>query len=967
MPTRLAWTWAALVGLVSCLSAGADEVDWRTVKPKTDQELAKLFDQPIEGLTAPGSKQCYVYKSELTPAILIQSKLASVTLFDQMATFGLDGPTQAAYVAGGAVKIVGRGQVQGTPEESWLLVWFTGGSGWDKIKHSAYAQNNVKDDKTYGLNVPMLVSLQHKPAAIELGPAGLKLTFAQEAGLVAVMPLMGVNRPQLSVTAGWAQGLPADVLKQARDWNARLKNIPVQVRESYSIDDAKGVVSLIHDFDFVAVKDDWNTAGATDAPVAPAIALAAKYGFPVTFSAATVDTGCPTYFGPLWVVPNAKSIRIEVPGVLDLITKVQVPNVARDQDADLLDGIDQRLAGLAQETGMGWWAAASAAMAQGRKAALIPYAKPATAAAIKAAAMRLVHANVFGGEQTVERLVDKDRGRVYLVDYLNHYQRFAGDDEAPAAEIPRGIFNYAFYTGDWATPAGKWDMLQQAAVASYVKNNWIVQSRLNSGGDTYHDVLVGTAHMARMAAAMGKADDFGRFSYLLARHLLAYYGFEYAELPFARQYQPWFITLVDGPMVVWDIYGPFGGMFTPFDKEGFYGAYSGFYEHYFRMDDNVMPRYYKTFLKAHVDEMFGKIVLEKVPNPPPTDGGKWGQLLQIRAQFLDWDYAKLKAWIDQANWQAKNDPDVLAVLYDKKHPRVLADILSPARRDKPVQGPGIQLQADGLRHFSLDVDTETQDAPGLYWFGFNAVNANVKAAHSGNTIVLGTISPGEGKIIDRQWTYPNWVTAVYGFNLSQASDASKAAAADQAKAKWMILGPFGDPEDQAGDWNKAFAPETEQAPDFAKTYEGLKRVKDDEAGKAGTVIQAKWQPRTMGDVEDGKPLGDNTLTCRWGFNQFGYTYCFTRVYAPQAMKVKAGISSHGGQKVWINAQLAYENPSDARRIKPDDRLFDASLHQGWNTVLVKLKNVEFWEKLYFRLMGPDEQAIPGLRFDPNGQ
>ena len=969
MRRTLALSAIASIGLLCSagLLMAADATDWHSITPKTDAELEKLFDQPLEGLETPAKKECYVYRSELTPAIVFRSKAPTMRLFDRMADFGLDGPTQVAYVTAGQIKVMGRGELAGPMEESWLLVWFSGGKGWDRIKHSAYAQNNIKDDKTYAFDVPFLISLQHKASKISIGSAGVELTFPGEAGAVQVMPLLGVNRPQPAETAKWAAALPADIAQQARQWNARLKFYPAQVKETYSIDTAKGVVSLIHNFRFVEIKDDWNTKGTMDAPIAPSISLASQHGFPVKFSSATVDTKCPTHFGPLWVAPNSKTVQIDVPGILDLVTKVMVPNVDPAKDADLLAEIDKQLLGRAQATGMGWWAAAGCAMEQGSKAALIPYATPKTVETIKAATMRLVHENVFAGEQTRDTIIDARRGRVYLVDYANHNQRFAGDDESPACEIPRGLFNYAFYTGDWETVRNKWADLQAAGVGSYVKNNWIVQSRLNSGGDTYHDVIVGTCHMARMAAVLGEEKDFGFFSYLLTRHLLAYYGFEYAELAHARQYQPWFITLTDADMLVWDIYGPFGGMFTPYDKGGFYGPYSGFYEHYYRMDNDIMPRYYKAFLAKHAEHIFGEIVTQKVPNPEAgKDESKWALLFQLRAHFLDWDADKLRAWTEGSGWSGKKSAEALTVLYDRKHPRQAVEILNPKLK-KTVTGSGIQLQSDGLKHQNLDVDAETLREPALFWFGFNAQGAPLKGAHNGNALTLGAMSIGEGKVVQRENQTPNWVSAWYGFNVSRPTDASKAAATEQAKAKWLIMGPFGGADTQKEDWAKAFPPEAVTEADLTKTYPGLIRAKDDDGGKAGTVVQVKWQPREMKGMEDGKPLPDYTLACRWGFNHFGYTYCFTKVYAPAGAKAKFGISSCGGQKVWINGQLAFEKASDARRLKEDDRMFDGQLKPGWNMILVKLKNVEFWEKMYFRIMDENEQAIPGLKFDPQGK
>ena len=123
--------------------------------------------------------------------------------------------------------------------------------------------------------------------------------------------------------------------------------------------------------------------------------------------------------------------------------------------------------------------------------------------------------------------------------------------------------------------------------------------------------------------------------------------------------------------------------------------------------------------------------------------------------------------MDSANWRGKEGSQVLTALYDAKHPRQLVDILSP-KLNRIVSGGGVQYQADGLRHFSIDVDVQTKalaGEPAIYWFGFNAMNSNVKAAHTGNTILFGVARAGEGAVTAPSRSEPNWVTAVYGYNV----------------------------------------------------------------------------------------------------------------------------------------------------------------------------------------------------------
>ena len=958
---------AAVLAAARPAATASSGVDWREVRPESTRELRRLFDRPLEGLQAPARKECYVYCSELTPAFLFLSTSNVMRLFDRIAEFGLGPPTHVGYVSAGGVRVAGRGTIDDRLAESWVLVWFSGSPGWDRIARAPYVNKHLKDENRYGFDVPFIVSLARKPRSVRLDEAGLEFRFDGEAGAVQMMPLTGVDRPRLDATARWSDGLSRETVRQARAWNARLKHFPAQVEESYAVDPARGTVTLIHDVRFVDVPDEWGTRGTADAPVPPAIALAAAHGFPVRFSGETLDTKCPTYFGPLWVVPGRRQVRIEVPGVLDLATKVLVPDVDPNQGADILRKIDERLRDRAAESGAGWWAAAGVAMAQGRKAALLPYVSDKTATLVKAATMRYMHGEVFGGEKTVERFVDEKRGRVYLVDYVNHHQRYAGDDEAPASEILRGTFNYAFHTGDWETVRRHWTELTQAAVASYVKNNWVMQSRPNSGGDTFHDVIVGTAAMARMAAVLGEESEFGLFSYLLARHLVAYYGFEYAALEFARAYRPWFVPLSDGHMVVWDIYEPFGALFAPVEAGGYYGSFTGFFEHYFRMDDDVMPRFYRGFLPQHTNHVFRGLVQKHLGGLPKKERGKWAFLFKTRARFLGESEQALRAWLTSSPLAADGDAAILSALYDARRPRKLVEILN-LRLRRTLRGEGIHLQSNGTGHHSLDLDVRTSRHPGVYWFGFNASNAQTKPrAHGGNVIEFGVTTIGEGGVVRRTDERPNWVTRVYGFDMSRATEEQKAAARDQATATWMVVGPFGERRDGETDWGRAFPPEQGVREGFAKTFDGPLRFKDDGDGKKGSRMTLRWQERRMAGTDSGKRLPDYTLNCRWGFNHFGTTYACTRVRSPRAMSARFAVGTRGWRKVWINGRLAHEGRRSCRRVVEGADVFDGSLRAGWNTILVRLRNVEFWERFHFRIMDEDEQAIPGLVFDPRGR
>ncbi len=780
MKCFFSWIPSVLLALAVALTGPVQsnaQTRLKPVEPVNEAQLRRRFDQPLPGLQTPLDKDVRVTLSELTPAVILQSRADSATLLSDMAEYGLDGPTHMLLpVAGGRTVVKARGRADVELAEPWVLVWFAGGRGWDKIRHADYVQRSVKSKSTFAFDVPMLIRLQHKPRTLELGADGLKLTFAKQAGTIQIMPLLGTTRVNAKISSRWAHGRLPDWLPQrARTWSARLGWIPVQVEESYRVDLPAGRVELIHRFEHVRVKDDWNARAVKWSPVAPVIQLATEQGMDLSVAPKTAEIGVDTVFGPMGVVENTDTVTIQVNQVADLVGRVEMPK--NDPDGPVRQELEKILAGKLGQTGMGWWAAASAAMTQGNKARLLGRIDdPDLAAKAKVDLMRIFHGYVFGGEKTTEQLVDADRGRVYLVDYVNHHQRYAGDNEAPASEILRGSFHYALHTGDWNTIRRHWDLLEAAGVASYVKNNWIIQSRPNSGGDTYHDVIVGTAAMARMAAVLGKAEECGFFTHLLARHLIAYHGFEYGMLAYARSVrrhpqfgdQPWFVPLHESkPMVVWDIYEPFGPFFNTVDAGGYYGGFSGFYEHYYRMDADVMPRFYHHHLKDWTDRLVERVVAGKiVPDPGQKEFSKWLAQVKFRADLGGWSQEKLTGWLAGKDFSGKGNSEVVMRIWDAKHRPELASIVHPKLRG-PLAGQGLALQTNGLGHSILDLDVRSDQAGLLYWFGFNASGGRKPKAHKGNIMALGVNRFGSGQVIDATWQRPNWVAKTYSYNLSE--------------------------------------------------------------------------------------------------------------------------------------------------------------------------------------------------------
>jgi hypothetical protein len=272
----------------------------------------------------------------------------------------------------------------------------------------------------------------------------------------------------------------------------------------------------------------------------------------------------------------------------------------------------------------------------------------------------------------------------------------------------------------------------------------------------------------------------------------------------------------------------------------------------------------------------------------------------------------------------------------------------------------------------LGLDNRTAEAPGLYLFGFNASDPAIEPqAHSGNIMLLGLVEPVEGKVVNASGQAPNWVTAIRQFDVVVPTEAQSAASAKQGHAPFMVCGPFGDErliKDKRhfqAQWDKRYGPESRPVPDFDQAYQQSRHYAD-ENDQAGRAITARWQLRYAGSdkAHDNRGLDPYFIDTRIKEAGFGFTCVFTQVYAPRSMSVNVGFSARGPARMWVNGEQVFEKTGQDKRVEPDSHVFEIELKRGWNQVLWRERQAEFWAKSFFRIMDENQLVIPGLIFDP---
>jgi len=246
--------------------------------------------------------QTFVYRTAAGETTAIVNRLSPAVLVDHPGNEVVLAVPQAgapirylATVEGGKVVTrsaadLGESGASARLDEPWILVWFgadtvIGGhagvcdvdsaAGVNKERIASGAQDRV--------DVPVLVRLEHRPAAIKRRGQDVVLQFPAAAGKVAIMPLFGRRVWLPPETEGWKSGLPEEAAAQCRLWSRVLRDYPVTVTESFAVDAARDVLAIRQAFEWASMEDDWKTPPVKAAPVPPMLAVALGGGVPVTF------------------------------------------------------------------------------------------------------------------------------------------------------------------------------------------------------------------------------------------------------------------------------------------------------------------------------------------------------------------------------------------------------------------------------------------------------------------------------------------------------------------------------------------------------------------------------------------------------------------------------------------------------------------------------------------------------------
>lgn len=297
-----------------------------------------------------------VHLNRVAPGVLIRTEASVLELFIACEMKGeawrVTGkpsrpPAWIAWSEGGRVRIA---PATGTldlsrMDEAWLLAWWGGTVDFETPLRPAgggpvrniWPVYPAKSDLRVGRGVgewPLLVVLEKRARQVACGAGGWTFDFDGPAGGVTVAPLHGRRWVPREQIARWKDGLPGPAVAQARAWTARLRALPVDVRETMDL--AGGVPTLTERFVVEETRDEWGTKPRRWAPLPPMFAVARAQGFPIRPAGREItDWDWLHRLGPLAGVDDADEIsyRIDIPQLRDYL-EPRAPHTARSDRLD---------------------------------------------------------------------------------------------------------------------------------------------------------------------------------------------------------------------------------------------------------------------------------------------------------------------------------------------------------------------------------------------------------------------------------------------------------------------------------------------------------------------------------------------------------------------------------------------------------------------------------------------------------
>ncbi len=446
-----------------------------------------------------------VYESALSPALLVETRSDTLTLFRALPAAGLSGPQDGIFRTESRVIRAGEPLRKDVPRgrmaEPWMLLWFGGAPAWDGVKFA-------DGSPCPGFDVPFLVVFERRPAKVEFSGESLVVRFDGPAGRAAVMPLFGVRRQAPRESARWKEdpALLGVLAEQCRFWTAALRAMPVDVAESWRIDAARDEIEVRARFTYFETESRWGPRPLRVAPVPPLLTLAREAGLPVRISPEPRRTACDTSLGPYAAITGSDECVYAIHGLLRYVNQAV---------ADLPAGHPEVPVSLART----YWELAS-------DAPKIPYWTSPGGDRGRRATEALLRWMLWPDNCRY----DGAPPRLRALDGLAWQEQGGEEAAAATADILRGCW----YAGLWGVLAPRWRHIESLHAALAQGGEW---ATLGLGPANADAQLNAEVFFARLAARLGRRDAYGEASARAGRLLIAMYALAAGAPAFALEHR----------------------------------------------------------------------------------------------------------------------------------------------------------------------------------------------------------------------------------------------------------------------------------------------------------------------------------------------------------------------------------------------------------------------------------------------
>lgn len=544
------------------------------------QSLDSDINTAQADLKAGQQHDAFMYHNDIFPGLLFHTKLKTMYFFRDLDKVGLSAPTHMAWSEGGKVKVAkAPGKTTAALSAPWVVVWFNGGTGWDKTKFIRLGFNKSPsfDPVVGAIDVPWLIILQ-KPAVVTLDDKGLSLEGGSDLGYVVFMPLYGSQKLRPDVTAKWDTALPAEVVQRANDWTAISRKFPLYAKEDYQVDEAKDEIRIRNTFDYLTIEDAWKTQPALIAPVSPVVALAWMSKFRIAFDAAPTDMSMVTHWGPYWGVKGKSEYTYTVSGTLKYIDEVEVVKNFRT-DTPGFDGVKKLFLDRMKTAASGGAdprSAYSIDWGMGMLGAWMRGMKYIPDDMKKQLAGYIQKENLLNGYFLSEKVYGEipvpispqKSVTILTVKPRSGLQTYGDDLVKQTSRMPFVVWQYGYYSGDWKTVQAKFEMVKKM----YGFNLLLGWSNVGPEYTAEHakiSALQGPIGLARLGKQFSDQPTYDYGAYLLAKALINEWTWTKAAVPYIKANAPWFHN-TSGEWIMHENHGYAGLQGLPMDQKTTY-------------------------------------------------------------------------------------------------------------------------------------------------------------------------------------------------------------------------------------------------------------------------------------------------------------------------------------------------------------------------------------------------------------